>query len=264
MEQSLRLVAATDSKSSTGMMYKRFTGRMKLGVILHANPALLPVAQRFDIRFGVGEKTIAEICRERGIVESFFIEILNVYNDESYFPEAALRKSDMRLIVEYLRKTHTHYLAQQLPGIAALIAALVRSGGDGNRSLRPVAGLFEEFQREFKKHIEHEEAVTFPHALAVAERFRALPGAPAAGTGHATPRRTGDTEHVLMDEKLYDLKNLLIKYIDEPYDAHACSALIFELDRLERDIRDHARIEDRILLAMVARMGTSLHKATRA
>jgi len=66
-------------------------------------------------------------------------------------------------------------------------------------------------------------------------------------------------EHNEIDEKLTDLKNILIKYISGDFDQSVCSEIIFELFRLEKDIKDHSRIENNILMPMVADMEKSLN-----
>ncbi|MBL0176769.1 MAG: hemerythrin domain-containing protein [Ignavibacteria bacterium] len=246
------------------MSYKRFTLRMKLSDILHTNYFLLPIVHRFDIRYGIGDLSVAEICRERSIDQDFFIEILNIYHDEHYFPEAELLKADVRLIVGYLRKTHAYYVDYLLPSIDSLIHALVESGHAHNSTLGPVASLFDEFSREFRKHIDGEEQQVFPYALSVADAYRGQADGTRPPTGWDGGIRCFEDEHLLMDEKLFDLKNLLIKYIGEPFDVHVCNSIIFEVDRLERDARDHARIEDRILFTAVEQMEKALRGAARA
>jgi regulator of cell morphogenesis and NO signaling len=246
------------------MSYKRFTTRMKLSDILHTNYFLLPIVHRFDIRYGIGDLTVADICRERDIDQDFFVEILNIYHDEHYFPEAELLKADVRLIVSYLRKTHGYYIGYLLPSIDSLIHALVESGHARNSTLRPVASLFEEFSREFRKHIESEESQVFPYALSVAEAYRDQESGVFPARAWDGAIRRFEDEHMLMDEKLFDLKNLLIKYIGEPFDVHVCNSIIFEVDRLERDARDHARIEDRILFTAVEQMEKAMRFAARA
>ena len=238
--------------------YRRFTEQMRLSDILHANYLLLPVVRRFGIHYGVGDRTVAQICEERAIDARFFIEVLNVYHDANYFPEAELRKSDIRHVVEYLIRTHDYYRDYLLPTIGGLIDRFVASGEPGNSSLRGVASLFNEFSREFHHHMEVEEEHVFPHALDVAARFALrTPLAEGVTRSHRSLREV-EREHHGMDEKLLDLKNLLIKYITGPFEIHLCNAIIFELDRLERDTSDHGRMEDRILHAVVTRMEARL------
>ncbi len=67
-----------------------------------------------------------------------------------------------------------------------------------------------------------------------------------------------EAEHDEIDEKLFDLKNILIKYINGDFDQATVNEIIFELFRLEKDIKDHSRIENNILMPLVAEMEKSL------
>lgn len=241
------------------MTYRRFTVSMKLCDVLHANYALLPIVHRFNIDSGIGNKTIARICRDNGVDANFFTEIINVFHDERYFPETALRGSDVRLIIEYLRKTHSYYVDHLLPRIASMIRALTASGRK-NPALKMVRTLFNDYRTEFLRHIAKEERTIFPHALDVAERFPSGKHPLRRPSVAASSIRTLSSEHTRMDETLLDLKNILIKYLEQPFDVHLCDAIIFELHRLERDVADHGRIEDRILFTVIDSMEKQMRK----
>jgi len=57
---------------------------------------------------------------------------------------------------------------------------------------------------------------------------------------------------------LFDLKNILIKYITGEFHEASCNAIVFELFRLEKDVMDHARIENTILTPLVVEMEKAL------
>lgn len=239
-------------------MYKRFTGTMKLCDVLHSNYHLLPIIYRFNIQLGIGDKSISEICNQKNIDSEFFIELLNVYNDEFYFPVTYLQRSDVRLIVEYLRKTHSYYTEYLLPVIEKLVHLLVKHGGRKNVGIKMVGNLFDDYKDEFLKHITKEEKTIFPYALHIAKYYRNQNRMQSRSYKQLGPIKSFKSEHSKMDEKLFDLKNILIKYIEPPYDVHICHTIIFELYRLERDVQDHSRIEDRILFAVIEQMESEL------
>ena len=54
----------------------------------------------------------------------------------------------------------------------------------------------------------------------------------------------------IIEEKLNDLKNLFILHLSGSYDVNLCYAVIFALYSLEKDIRQHNRIRNRILRPM--------------
>ena len=73
------------------------TESQKLSDVIGQNILLLPVLNRFDIKPGVGEKTIKSICIEHGIQLKSFLAILNTYNNQLFFPKA--EDVDMAVLV---------------------------------------------------------------------------------------------------------------------------------------------------------------------
>ena len=103
-----------------------------------------------------------------------------------------------------------------------------------------------------------EEYHTFPYALTIASLHKKKDKA-----GYRKIRKTYSMkkfgkEHSNMEEKLLDLKNLLLKYLPQPFDTDTCNRIIIELANLERDIRDHSRIEEKILKPIVEKMEKEL------
>ena len=63
-----------------------------------------------------------------------------------------------------------------------------------------------------------------------------------------------------VDIKLNDLKNLIIKYIEPVYNENVCNEFLIAMSDFEKDIKDHARIEDKILVPMVISIEKELNK----
>jgi regulator of cell morphogenesis and NO signaling len=63
-----------------------------------------------------------------------------------------------------------------------------------------------------------------------------------------------------VDEKLNDLKNLIIKYISPDYDENICNDFLITLSLFEKDLEDHARIEDKIMMPMTIEIEKKLGK----
>lgn len=59
-------------------------------------------------------------------------------------------------------------------------------------------------------------------------------------------------DHDNVEDKLFDLKNLVIKYLPPAQDYTLSNTILIELFRLERDLSDHSRIEDKVLVPKVA------------
>lgn len=238
-------------------MIKHITAAMKMADVVHSNYHLLPVLTRFDIKPGFADKTIQKLCDENNINIDFFLEIINTFNDENYFPQKKLKSFNIEWIVEYLRKTHKYYLDYQIKIIGSLLENLtIDKERTGN--LLIINNFFNDYKEELRIHMESEEKTTFPFSIEVASLFRENNRNGFKELLKKYPEDHFEQEHVDMEAKLYDLKNLLIKYLPQPFDCNLFNTAIFEITRLEKDMTDHTRIEDKILKPAIEEMAAAL------
>lgn len=237
---------------------KLLTANMKMSEVIHSNHLLIPVVSRFGIRLGFGEKTVKTVCKEHKVDADFFLTIVNAFNNESYFPEKTLQTFNVLMIVEYLKKTHSYYIETQIPVIENHIDALMQRSAKRNSSLKLVKSFFLEYKKELLVHLKREETITFPYIEHVYGLFHSKGSAAKRKALSRYSMKVYEAEHDNVDDKLNDLENILIKYMKGSYDEAICNAIIFELFRLEKDIRDHTRIEENILRPLVAEMEKTL------
>jgi len=238
---------------------KLFTPDMKMADVIHGNYLLMPVINRFGVSLGVGEKTVRAVCQQHKIDVDFFLAIINAYSHEHYFQEKKLQTFNVLIIVDYLQKTHRYYIEAQVPLIEKLLNNLLRKSSVDIKQLRLIKKFFLEYKQELLNHLEREDVTTFPYVRKVYRLFNT--SHPTAGEKRALSKysmHVYEEEHNNVDEKLYDLKNILIKYIRSDSTEQLYQEVIFELFRLEKDILDHTRIEDNILLPLVAEMEDAL------
>ena len=91
-------------------------------------------------------------------------------------------------------------------------------------------------------HIQEEEKEVFPFVSAMVSLKKKLP---------SYSIHTFEEEHSNVDIKLNDLKSLIVKYVEPVYDNNICNEFLISLLRFENDIKNHARIEDKVLIPQV-------------
>ena len=229
------------------------TTKTKLADAICSNYLLIPLINRFGIRLGFGEKDVETICNEHGIDAGFFTAILNTFTFESYFSESKLKSFPIAQWVDYLRRTHIYYREVQLPIIENHLSLLIKSIADeSSKNLKLIGKFFSDYKQELLAHLAREDEETFPYV----ERLLTLKDTPDAKKVYEKWSKeysieVFEREHDNVDEKLFDLKNILIKYFLGNYDQSLCNTVIFELSRLENDLKDHTRLENKILIPMV-------------
>ncbi|MFW6259494.1 MAG: hemerythrin domain-containing protein [Tangfeifania sp.] len=216
-----------------------FTRNHKVAQLISHNYHLLPVLNRFGIKPGLKDKTVEDICIAENINPEFFLAIVNTYHNENYFPENELLSFSPLEIVSYLKKTHKYYTGYVLPKLDLLLEQLIKSSSSISKDLQMVDVFYKKYKKELTLHINDEEDRVFPYIIQLAETHQKQAG---------YTIRFFEKEHTNVDEKLNDLKNLIIKYVTPDYDENICNEFLITLYRFEKDIKDHARIEDKIML----------------
>lgn len=224
-----------------------FNAQNKFSHLVRVDFSLLPVINRFGIRLGVKDKTIEQVCKEKNINTDFFLAIINTYHNPQYFPEKEFLSFSPLLIIEYLRKTHKYYIDYVFPKIEDLLEKLIASGNNGGADLKTIKSFYLKYKEEWLSHIKEEEEEVFPH-------LRELIHGESVSTSERNNKQSFEDEHTEIDDKLSDLENLIIKYLQPSYNDNICNEFLMMLASFEKDSKDHARIEDKILMPQVAEL----------
>jgi regulator of cell morphogenesis and NO signaling len=222
----------------------------KLADIIHHDHQLLPILNRFGIRLGFGDQSVGEACKTHSINAEFFIEILNTYHDPDYFPRDRFLDFPLPLIVDYLKKTHQYYYAFYIPEIEKQLNELIASA-PGENILSLLTRFYLKFKQELHEHLHYEDQFTFPYVLNLQKLYEL--GGPITNPELLPAKSIIEFEetHSDVDSKLLDLKNIIIKYLQADYNDNKCNILLTTLYNFEDDLRDHSRIEDKIMVPKV-------------
>ena len=235
------------------------TPNSSLSNAIHADFEILTVLQRFGINLGIADKSIAEICSTYKIDTNFFLEIINIFQNKDFFPDNKLQSFSINLIIDFLKSSHSYYNNEKIPFIESLINELYWKSNDHDRNLSVLKKFFNEYKNEVKAHTLHEEEIVYPYAVYIEETCN---GKQNINECHKKMQVYSITdyeqEHEDIEEKLTDLKNIIIKYLPPPKNQIIVNKLLFQLFRLEKDLNNHARIEEKILVPKIMKMEKTL------
>ncbi len=227
----------------------QFSKTDKLASVIFTNHFLLPVINRFGIKLGFKDKTVEQVCVEHQIDINFFLAIINTYHNPGYFPESALISFSPLLIVDYLRKTHQYYFDYFFPEVELRLEKLLSSCHGNCSDLNLIKTFYEKYKLELSKHLREEDEKVFPYVIAINNAVVSNAKLTAPYSGYSIKKF--EQEHNSVDQKIFDLKNIIIKYLEPTYNVDYGNELLFFIFRFERDLIDHARIEDKILSRQV-------------
>lgn len=220
-----------------------FTQQDKMSSLVSANCNLLPIINRFGIKLGFKDKTIGDICRDHDVNTDFFLAIVNTYNDEKYFPEDKLLSFSPLLLIDYLKNTHNYYIGYVLPKIERMLKTIIEGSSEYSSSLKVIASFYQKYKEELLLHLQTEDEKVFPYIVDLYKNRILRKGSKSI--------EEYEDEHTNVEEKLSDLKNLVIKYLEPTYNHNDMNEFLLALFSFEKDLYDHARIEDVILVKQV-------------
>lgn len=213
----------------------------KLINIISDNYAVLQSLGAFGINLGFGDKTVREVCESEHVDTYTFLTIVNFTINGYQNVEDADRLS-IPTLIHYLKASHEYYLEFELPFIRKELSDAL----DENDNLaRLIMKLYDEYAHSIRNHMQYEEKTVFPYVEALEKGDR--------------PKNydidTFSKHHSQTDQKLKELKNIIIKYL--PSDGlhnNQLTATLYDIYNCEEWLTAHSDVEDRIFIPAIRRL----------
>lgn len=231
------------------------TPDLNIAEVVLDNPHLILLLEHFGIFVPLEEKTVQEICIENNLNIEVFLTFANLYNGVSYTTPVHFPFDQVLPIIAFLRSSHKYYTEEKYDDIRFIIKQMYRE--DNHKEIALVEKFCNDYFKEFSQHLNYEDEIAFPYMTSLYEHVKAKKqfNSPVAYSVSDYKEHHDDIE-----EKLIDLKNLLIKYLPQKDDQQKRRKLFLNLYELEFDLNIHAKIEDFILIPMVEQMELNLKK----
>ena len=210
---------------------------------------------------GFGEITIGEACLRHSLDVNSFLLVCNVYTYDDYVPSDELLSAGSPAdIVKYLHNSHVFYLEHELTDLERALEQLVAPCDVKQKLI--IDRFFSEYKKEVENHFAYEESVVFPYIDAfnhfayeesvVFPYIDAFSGGMGDEEGYSIEQF--EENHSNIDEKLGDLKNIVMKYLPEVCDTVQRNNVLFHICYLEEDLDKHTLIENNVLIPMMTRL----------
>lgn len=212
---------------------------IKVSKLLFYHPELILVLERFGIKLGVREKTVEEICSLHGISLKVFLVIANLNLNSTYKFSLDFSTEELKQIVNYLMRSHSYYSDEVFPEVIKNIHLMSESSQKPEMQL--VERFFNEYKNEVDQHFDYENNTVFPYILNLID-------ANASDNYSVIDYRE---HHDDIQEKLDDVKRLLIEHLPQKSDNNLRRKILFALFDLDKDLQTHSKIENEILIPQV-------------
>ena len=220
-----------------------FSGKMKLADLIDINFNLLALLTRLGVSLALGGQTVEEVCAKSDLDVDTFLLLCNVYTYDEYVPSTELlEKSNVGNIVRYLHSSHSYYLETSLVTLESAIARLLEPCNEKQKAI--IWKFFTDYKAEIQKHFAYEETKVFPYIDSL------LSG----GNHEGFSISQFEDNHSNIDEKLDDLKNIVMKYLPAECDNAQRGQVLILIYHLDLDLARHTRIEDDVLVPVVNRI----------
>ena len=222
-----------------------YNRRMKMADLVASDISLLSILQRLNIALGFGEATVAEVCAQHNISADLFLMICNIYSFRDYQPQIeTLNDEDIRNITVYLRASHKFYSTVCFPLLHNNIHRMVKELDDVSRRL--IDKFYDDYDNEVNNHFRYEEEVVFPYIEQL------IGSRKTANNGYSIS--LFEHNHGNINEKLNDLSNIIIKYLDKDYATQLRFEVLGEIHNIANDLLKHSYIENRLLVPLVEKI----------
>lgn len=216
---------------------------MKMSDFLCEDHRLPAVLYRLGIDLGFGEKTVEETCRAAGVNTDTFLLIANVYSLDSYLPsQELLHAANVMDIVKYLHTSHSYYLDIEFAELEKNLDELIKPCSEAQKTV--ISRFFADYKAEVRNHFLYEEETVFPYVESIVHGRKV--------EGYSID--TFEENHENIEEKMDDLRNIILKYLPAECDTVTAIRILSHLSSLEDDLDKHTYIENSVLIPIINEM----------
>ena len=225
------------------------TAELGVAEVVLGNPRLMMMLEHFNIYVPFQEKSIRQVCIENKLSINLFLVFANLYNGTGFNNSDPVSFDEIRPIIRFLKNSHAYYTEEIMPDIRQIINDMYEPSNHEDISL--IEKFFNEYSKEVIEHLDYEDYIAFPYMTDLYDHIINEKQYDSPVTYSVNDYKE---HHNDIEEKLTDLKNLLIKYLPQKEDQKKRRKLYFNLNELEFDLNIHAIIEDMILVPLVEKM----------
>lgn len=217
-----------------------FNKSMKMSDLIDADYRLLLLMMRLNIPFGFGEKSVETVCVENGFDPECFIFLVNFQSNKTVLNmDEEFNRLPLEPFLIYLKSSHTYFLEDRLPNIRRKLKIFFEDKEKDQQAI--VLCFYDNYVQEVRDHMVYEDEVAFPYVRSLIQQ--------------TNPENYSidifEERHNNIDEKVNDLKQILMKYISNTADQRLMTNILLELYMTQEELENHTFIEDNLVIPRV-------------
>lgn len=235
---------------SFGLRYKASD---RMSDLIADNFMLLMVLSRFGIKLGIGDLSVQQLCERHGVDCDTFLAVANfISSDQTSYTTDDLPQFSLPSLIGYLQSAHSYFLDFSLPQVRGRLEQALQGNVDANVS-RLILKFYDQLVQEVTDHMDYENkhVFTYVNQLLRGKRNRKYDIAKFA------------RHHTQMDERLSELKNIIVKYYPVTVDNNQINSVLFDIYNCEQDLVSHRQVEDCLFVPAVTVLERRLRDAKK-
>lgn len=226
-----------------------FDKNMRMSDLIDANYNLLLLLYRLNISLGFGDKSVETVCKENNFDTDCFLFLANYQANKAI---THIQETFDALPIEpflyYLKSSHSYFLEKRLPNIRRKLELVLEPAEKKLKGI--ILNFFDNYTKEVREHMEYEDEIVFPYIRALVNRTE----------GMSYSINIFEERHNDIEEKMTDLKQILLKYITSSADQLLIINILMELYLSEEELTAHTFIEDNLVIPRVKEIEKNLKK----
>lgn len=217
----------------------KYSASDSMSELVEDNYHALLVMSRFGIGLGFGNKSIREICEAHTVDPETFLAVVNIMLDYANTAVYDASRVSTESLLDYLTKSHDYFLKFRLPAIRKELVEVMSSlEGDLSKAL---IRYFDEYVAEMRYHTRREDKAVFPYVRSLVR----------GESGKTFRLDNSHSKHDRLQSRLAEFKRILIKYYPAQ-SSNELNGVLFDIYTYEYDLMAHNRVEDRLLIPIIA------------
>lgn len=216
-----------------------------VGNIVRDHPALARLFEQSKVDYCCGgQKTLAEVCTQRGLDPQTFLAQLEEAAIAEPLPAVNLVALSLSELTDHIEQVHHAYLKTELPRLENLVTKVARVHGDRDSRLTQVRDIFLSLSQELTTHLMKEEQILFP----MIRQLETRETVPVFHCGRiVNPINQMILEHDTAGTALAQLRQLTDDYTPPDWACNTYRVLLDALLTFEQDMHQHVHKENNVL-----------------
>lgn len=223
------------------MLQQKYSENQKLADIVNEEASLLLVVSRFGLPMGFENKTVKEFCEVNNVNTYTFLAVINFISEENFEMDNRYEQICINCLITYLKNAHEYFLNYKLPSIRSKLVTAMESTNSDEVYKNIILNFFDDYVKEVDDHMSYENDVVFPYVDRLLSE----------GLKEGYNIQLFEQRHNQIDQKLIELKNILMKYFPVKGDTNLLTDVLLDILFCGDDLSNHNKVEDYMFIPAI-------------